>query len=147
MLIARLCPVDYHRFHYPDAGRVEKLYRIPGRFHSVNPVALQFKQDTFATNERVVSVLNTNYFGKLAYIEVGAICVGKIVQTHNIAEGFKRGQEKGYFLFGASTVVLMGEPGAWTPAADILENTQKKLETLVKLGDEVARARGVKDQG
>lgn len=138
MLIARLCPVDYHRYHYPDAGRVESLYRIPGRLHSVNPLALKYKQDTFATNERVVSLLETKNFGTLAYIEVGAICVGKMVQTHNISTDFSRGQEKGYFLFGGSTVVVMGEKGKWKISDDIIANSEKKIETYIKLGDVVA---------
>ena len=140
LLIARLCPVDYHRYHYPDDGRVERLYRVPGRLHSVNPMALKFKQDTFASNERVVSILETKNFGKIAYIEVGAICVGRMVQSHDISQSFQRGQEKGYFLFGGSTVVLMGEKGAWYPSIDILENSHNKIETFIKLGSPIAQA-------
>jgi phosphatidylserine decarboxylase len=134
LLIARLCPLDYHRFHYPDEGRTWDSYRIHGRLHSVNPVALKCRSDIFFTNERQVSLLDTRHFGRIAYIEVGAMAVGKIVQTH-VQPTFKRGDEKGYFLFGGSTVIVMGEPGAWKPALDLLENTQNKRETLVRLGD------------
>jgi phosphatidylserine decarboxylase len=64
--------------------------------------------------------------------------VGKIVQTHKWSKPFLRGEEKGYFLFGGSTVVLLGEKGAWAPSQDILENTDRGIETYIQLGDEVA---------
>lgn len=138
LLLARLCPVDYHRYHYPDHGKTIKAFNIHGEYHSVNPLALKFKQDIFIKNERRVSILDTKHFGKLAYVEVGAVMVGKIVQTHDESKSFRRGQEKGYFLFGGSTVIVLGEPGAWTPSQDILDNTRNGIETYIKLGDELA---------
>lgn len=136
-LIARLCPVDYHRYHYPDSGKTIKSFTIKGEFHSVNPLALKFKQDILIKNERRVSILETDNFGKLAYIEVGATCVGKIIQSFDEEKSFERGDEKGYFLFGGSTVIVYGEPGKWTPSADILENTAQGIETYIHLGDGV----------
>lgn len=138
LLIARLCPVDYHRYHYPDNGTTVKAFQIKGGFHSVNPLALRMKENIFIENERRVAILQTENFGKLAYIEVGATCVGKIVQTFDEDQPFQRGDEKGYFLFGGSTVIVLGEPGFWTPSEDILTNTAKGLETYIKLGDGVA---------
>lgn len=135
-LLARLCPVDYHRYHYPDNGRVLDHYRIKGQLHSVNPLALQKKEDIFIRNERVVTILETEHFGKLAYVEVGAVCVGKIVQSGSL-ENFNRGEEKGYFLFGGSTVIVFGEQGRWKPSKDILEATKSGHEVYVHLGDEV----------
>ncbi len=137
ILVARLCPVDYHRFHFPDDGRPLDHYRISGLFHSVNPLALKKKSDIFITNERHVTILDTVNFGKIAYIEVGAMFVGKIVQTFS-KKVFRRGEEKGYFLFGASTVIVIGQKGLWYPTRDILENTEKGIETFVKLGTRVA---------
>jgi phosphatidylserine decarboxylase len=134
LLIARLCPLDYHRFHYPDSGRTWDSYRIHGKLHSVNPVALKYRSDIFFTNERQVSLLDTVHFGRIAYIEVGAMAVGRIVQTH-VQPQFERGDEKGYFLFGGSTVIVMGEAGAWKPAHDLLAQTAQNRETLVRLGD------------
>jgi phosphatidylserine decarboxylase len=141
LLLARLCPVDYHRFHYPDDGVVLDNYRITGLLHSVNPVALKAKPDILITNERHVTILETKNFGKLAYIEVGAICVGKIVQSNPLFKGkaFKRGEEKGYFLFGGSTVIVIGEKGKWTPSQDILDYTKKGVETYLHLGMTVAK--------
>jgi phosphatidylserine decarboxylase len=138
LLIARLCPVDYHRYHYPDNGKVLDNFRVPGAYDSVNPFALKYKNQIFIKNERHVSILQTENFGRLAYIEVGAICVGKIVQSHRWNKPFMRGEEKGYFLFGGSTVVLLGEKGAWKPSADISANTAKGIETYLHLGTEVA---------
>jgi phosphatidylserine decarboxylase len=140
LMIARLCPVDYHRYHYPDGGTTELAYPIRGKLHSVNPLALRYESKILRTNERYVSILSTKHFGKLAYVEVGALCVGKIVQTFPETQDFKRGAEKGYFLFGGSTVILLGEPGRWKPSADLLTNTAKKMETLIRLGDPVAHA-------
>ena len=139
LLLARLCPVDYHRYHFPDDGRTLRTWTVHGPYHSVNPVALQAKPDIFVTNERQISLLETKNFGRLAFIEVGALCVGKIVQSHDGSKPFQRGDEKGYFLFGGSTVIVLGEPGAWRPSADLLEQTKHGRETLVQLGDEVAR--------
>ncbi len=138
LLIARLCPVDYHRYHYPDNGSVIDNFRVAGAYDSVNPFALKFKNQIFIKNERHVSILQTENFGKLAYIEVGAICVGKIVQSHRWNKPFVRGEEKGYFLFGGSTVVVVGEKGAWKPSADITKNTANGIETYLHIGQEVA---------
>jgi phosphatidylserine decarboxylase len=138
LMVARLCPVDYHRYHYPDSGKVIDHFPVHGRYDSVNPLALQLKSDIFIANERYVTLLQTENFGRVAYIEVGAICVGKIVQSHPWKKPFMRGEEKGYFLFGGSTVVVLGEKGAWRPSQDMLENTAKGIETYIQLGDEVA---------
>lgn len=138
LLIARLCPVDYHRYHYPCDGKTLKHYFIHGDYHSVNPIALKSRPEIFIRNERRVSILETKNFGKLAYVEVGAVCVGKIIQTHNETIEFRKGDEKGYFLFGGSTVILIGEKGKFSPSADIIQNTKNNIETYITLGDEIA---------
>jgi len=139
LMIARLCPVDYHRYHYPDAGKTLKAFTVPGDLHSVNPLALKYRQDIFIKNERRVAILETEHLGKLAYIEVGATCVGKIVQSFDESQPFNKGDEKGYFLFGGSTVVLCGQKGKWAPSEDILTNTKAGIETYIQLGDVVAQ--------
>ena len=137
LLLARLCPVDYHRFHYPDHGRVIEIFDEGNELESVNPLALEEKPEIFLKNQRRVSIIETQNFGKLAYVEVGAICVGKIIQSHHY-KNFNRGDEKGYFLFGGSTVIVQGEPGKWKPSEDILEKTSNQQEVLVQLGQEIA---------
>jgi len=134
LLLARLCPVDYHRFHFPDDGEVLDYYKVRGELHSVNPLALREKADIFSQNLREVTILETKNFGKIAYVEVGAMMVGRIEQTTDLKE-FKKGDEKGYFLFGGSTVIIIGEKGKWSPAKDICENTKKSMETYIQLGE------------
>lgn len=138
LLIARLCPVDYHRYHYPLSGKTLDSFPIKGQYHSVNPIALKSKPEIFIKNERRASILETEKFGKLAYIEVGAAMVGKIIQSHDEASFHSKGDEKGYFLFGGSTVILLGEKGKWSPCEDILSNTKDGIETYLHLGEEVA---------
>lgn len=137
--IARLCPVDYHRFHFPDSGKVLDSWRIAGALHSVNPWALAFREDIFMINEREVTILETERFGKLAYVEVGATCVGKIKQTHQ-GETFHRGDEKGMFLFGGSTVIVLGEPGKWVVDERILNHTHEGIEAYLKMGQPLGRS-------
>lgn len=138
LLIARLCPVDYHRYHYPLSGETLDSFQIEGQYHSVNPIALSSKPEIFIINERRASILETEKFGKLAYIEVGAAMVGKIIQRHDEAKSHIKGDEKGYFLFGGSTVILLGEKGKWSPSDDIISNTKNGIETYLHLGEEVA---------
>ena len=137
--IARLCPVDYHRYHYPDDGEVLASWRVPGALHSVNPWALAEREDIFMINERQVSILDTACFGKLAYIEVGATCVGRIVQTHSGAV-FSRGEEKGMFLFGGSTVIVIGERGRWRPDPALVQRTEAGVETYLRMGSRLGTA-------
>lgn len=141
LVIARLCPVDYHRYHYPDDGETERSYPVGGLLHSVNPAALRYRGEILATNERRVSLLRTRNFGRLAYIEVGALCVGKIVQTCPENRPFTRGDEKGYFLFGGSTVILLGEAGRWQPDSDLTDRSSRGIESFVRLGEAIAKAR------
>ena len=140
--VARLCPTDYHRFHFPDEGRLLRQYSVQGKLHSVNPLALLYKKDILSSNERVVSLLETKYFGLLAYIEIGAICVGKIYQTHSYPQrpAFSRGAEKGYFLFGASCVVVLGQKGRLLADEDLCEQTRAGIESKIELGESIGQA-------
>lgn len=146
VVIARLAPHDYHRFHFVDSGKICYYYRIRGRLHSVNPIALSTKGDILCTNQRDVTIQETDNFGLIAYIEIGAMTVGKIIQsfhTGNHPSGIfpYRGEEKGYFQYGGSTVVLLGQGGRWTPDKEILECTKRRLETFVELGTSIAVAK------
>lgn len=140
LMIARLCPVDYHRYHYPDGGTTRSAWRVSGPLHSVHPIALASRGDVLCTNERRVAILDTDRFGLLGYVEVGAWGVGRIVQTHPEGRRFERGDEKGRFRFGASTVIVYGEPGRWVPDDDLVERTAAGHESLVRLGEGVATA-------
>jgi len=140
LLLARLCPTDYHRYHYPDDGTTRAAWRVAGSLHSVHPVALAARGTALCANERRVAILDTARFGLLAFVEVGALGVGRIVQTHPEGSRFARGDEKGMFRFGASTVMVFGEADRWTPDDDLLERTARGRESLVRLGEAIARA-------
>jgi phosphatidylserine decarboxylase len=140
MVIVRLAPIDYHRFHFPANGVVNRAFPIEGALDSVSPLALSRKPDILFKNKRVVNLLTTEHFGELAYIEIGAVGVGTITHTFPDKSGtpFLKGQEKGYFEFGGSTVVILGEPGKWKPAQDILVKSSTGREVLIKMGDLMA---------
>ncbi len=138
IIIIRLCPIDYHHFHFPDNGKITKSWKVGGVFHSVNVLALKHKGDIFIDNERQITLMETENFGKLAYIEVGAMCVGKIIQENPNLTEFQKGQLKGHFEFGASTVILLGQKGKWKPSEDILIHSMENRESFIKLGDEIA---------
>jgi len=137
VFLVRLAPVDYHHVHYCDDGNTLDHGRIGRRLWTVNRHALENKQDILFSNERNVNILQTPHFGRLGFVEVGALSVGRIDQTHPLELPFRRGQEKSVFRFGGSAIVVFGEPGAWRPSDDLLQRTREGVETLVRLGETV----------
>lgn len=135
-LVFRLTVDDYHRYSFVDDGNVIKSKKINGILHTVGPIAFR-RYKVFKENQREYSVLNTKNFGKVIQMEVGALMVGKIV-NYNI-EKFHRGDEKGYFLFGGSTVVLIFKKDIVEIDEDILKNSSVGIETKVKLGETIGK--------
>ena len=128
--VVRLAPVDYHRFHFPCDCTTDGPPRvIPGQYHSVNPVALARRPDVYADNERQVLKCRAA-FGDVWMVDVGAFGVGTIVQTYAGAAHAK-GDEKGYFKFGGSTVILVVAAGAVAFDEDLVRNSAAGLETRV----------------
>jgi phosphatidylserine decarboxylase len=140
VMVARLAPVDYHHLHYPDDGETLEQERLGKTLWTVNQNALRNQLDILFRNERKVQVLSTKHFGRLRFVEIGALSVGRIVQTHPLDKPFERGSEKSVFRFGGSAVVVFGEAGAWRPCNDILHRTIEGTETFVRLGEEIATA-------
>jgi phosphatidylserine decarboxylase len=138
VITVRLAPVDYHHVHYPDDGRTLEQGRLGSRNWTVNWHALQGKEDILFHNERQINILETRNFGRLGFVEVGALTVGRIVQVHPLNAPFEKGQEKSVFRFGGSSIVVFGEAGAWRPSEDLVERTSEGIETLVRLGETVA---------
>ncbi|MCB9232168.1 MAG: phosphatidylserine decarboxylase [Bacteroidia bacterium] len=134
MVIVRLAPVDYHRFHFPAAGKAGKSVLIKGKYYSVSPIALKNSLKIFVQNIREYCLLETAEFGKVIISEVGATMVGSIVQTYEPDSMVDKGQEKGYFAFGGSTVVLLFEPGKVILDQDLLDNSARGIEMQVKMG-------------
>lgn len=138
VVLARLAPVDYHHNHYPDDGVTLDRASIGGPLWTVNWQALQHQEDILFRNHRNINILKTRHFGQLAFVEVGAMSVGRIKQVHALDRPFSRGNEKSVFKFGGSAVVVFGQAESWQPAADLIENTMMGRETLVRLGDVIA---------
>ncbi|AKG20845.1 phosphatidylserine decarboxylase [Calothrix sp. 336/3] len=137
-LIIRLAPPDYHRFHFPDDGIAYPTQYIPGKYHSVNPIALAKVPDLFCQNQRAITKFISQQFGEIIYIEIGAFCIGTIKQT--FAPGTViQGQEKGYFRFGGSTIILLFEPGIIQFDDDLIQDSAMNLEIKVKAGEAIAK--------
>ena len=140
MLLSRLCPVDYHRFHFPCAGRAGVPRHINGWLYSVNPIALITRPTIFWENKRVVTSLESNNFGQVQVLEVGATMVGGITQTYMPEEQVAKGEEKGYFRFGGSMTMIFLEPGVVTFSDDLLEQSKNGIELYALMGDVCAQA-------
>lgn len=138
--IFRLAPADYHRFHFPDEGSALPHRALGRHLHSVHPIALAAGAPSFR-NYRHSTLLCSAGFGDLVMCEVGALCVGSIVQTYR--PGYvARGAEKGLFRFGGSTVMLLAHSGRVAWDADLVENSAQGIETLVRVGSRIGSRPG-----
>jgi phosphatidylserine decarboxylase len=137
LLLFRLTVDDYHRYCFPAEGQVGKHHRIPGVFHTVNPLAAEHRP-IYHENTREYTLFTTTQFGTMLIMEVGALLVGKI-SNHSGLTTVSRGQEKGMFQFGGSTVVLLLEPDVLEPDQDILRNSEAGEETIVKMGERIGQ--------
>ena len=142
-LIFRLTVDDYHRYCYVADGEKTANVPIPGVLHTVNPVANDYFP-IYQENSREYSILSSETFGDILMMEVGALLVGRIVNHHQAAQ-VRRGQEKGYFQFGGSTVVILTEKDAVRLDDDILENSRNDIETIVRMGEGIGWAAGASE--
>lgn len=135
-LVFRLCVDDYHHYHFIDNGEIKNKKIIKGKFHTVRPIA-QKHVKVFSENNREWTLLKTDNFGDVVQIEVGALMVGKICNLDK--DKFKKGEEKGYFRFGGSTIVLLFEKNKVLIDSDILEQSNLGNEVNVKLYETIGR--------
>ena len=133
-LIFRLTVTDYHRYIFFDGGTAEDKVFIKGRLHTVQHAALE-KRRVFTENCREYTLIHTDNFGDALQVEVGAMFVGRIV--NNGKKQFSRGDEKGRFEFGGSTIILILKKGAAEIDGEIFENTENGYETVVKCGERI----------
>ncbi|MBK7173665.1 MAG: phosphatidylserine decarboxylase [Bacteroidales bacterium] len=136
LVIIRLAPPDYHRFHFPISGSVSPVTRIDGDYYSVNPLALRKMAEIFCLNKREYVIISNPMFGDVVMAEIGATMVGSIVQTYT-GDDVKKGEEKGYFEFGGSTVALLFEKNRVNIDKDLLINTSKGYETEIREGERI----------
>lgn len=140
MLISRLCPVDYHRFHFPVAGMPTEARLINGFLYSVSPVALRRNLAYLWENKRMVTLVESPAFGTVAVCEIGATMVGSIFQSYLASRPVARGEEKGWFKFGGSCVVTLFQAGRIRLDADLVEQTAAGLETYARMGERLGEA-------
>lgn len=141
LLLFRLTVDDYHRYCWPFDGVPGKQNRIQGLYHTVNPLAAE-KMPIYRENTREYLEIETECFGTALMMEVGALLVGRI-RNHPMEAPVHRGQEKGYFQFGGSTVILMLGPEAVRLDQDIICNSQNGEETVVKMGEQIGYAKKI----
>ncbi|MDR2769377.1 MAG: archaetidylserine decarboxylase [Puniceicoccales bacterium] len=139
MVISRLSPVDYHRFHFPMEGIPTQSRCVNGYLYSVHPLALMKNILTFTQNKRWVCILQHKILGDVALIEIGATGVGATVQTYRPNHFVKKGEEKGYFLFGGSTIITLLNSRKVKLADDLLEQTRRGYELYAHCGDVLGR--------
>lgn len=141
MFIARLCPTDYHRFHFPADCIPGPAKLINGWLYSVNPIAIKKNIEIFSQNKRTVTQLDSSQFGKILYVEVGATNVGSIVQTYQPGNFYPKGAEKGYFSFGGSTLIILFEPETITFDEDLVKASKENIEIRCLLGQSLGMAK------
>ena len=134
LLISRLCPVDYHRFHFPVAGDAGDSVLLPGSLRSVSPLALRRSLSILWENRRERTLVDSPEFGPVLFFEIGATCVGRIDQTYESGP-VKKGGEKGFFAFGGSCVATLFEKGAITFDRDLLEYSAEGIEVYARMGE------------
>ena len=143
MCVFRLSVDNYHRYCYFDSGTKGENIHIKGVLHTVKPVSLG-RYNYYSQNSREYTIMHTENFGLAVQAEIGAMLVGKIVNRSG-ACAFRRGEEKGMFEFGGSTVVVLLQKGVSVIDADIIANSAQGIETEVRIGERIGSAAGKGD--
>lgn len=135
-VLSRLCPTDYHRFHFSVQGKAGQTQLINGDLYSVNPMALRQNLSYLWENKRTLTPVVTERWGQVLIMEIGATNVGSIMQTFQLGSTLQqKGQEKGYFRFGGSATMTFFEPGTVRLAKDLLTQSVKGIELYARMGD------------
>ncbi|KAK9377279.1 phosphatidylserine decarboxylase-domain-containing protein [Lipomyces chichibuensis] len=134
MGIFRLAPQDYHRFHIPVDGVLGCPKLIEGAYYTVNPMAIRSDLDVFGENVRVLVPIDSDEFGRVMIVCIGAMMVGSTVITAKEGQRVSRTEELGYFQFGGSTLLLFFQPGTLDFDSDLVSNSKDSLETLIRVG-------------
>jgi len=140
VIICRLTLADYHHVHFPVFGIPHPARALSGRLYAGGPYGRRRPVPYFTDNYRMVTVVDSDHFGRVTMVEVGAFTVGSIVQRFRPGEYVEIGMPKAYFELGGSTVVLLLQPGAIACAPDLVECSRRGLELRVHFGEPIGRA-------
>lgn len=141
-LVFRLCVENYHRYCYVDGGRALRWRKLAGELHTVRPIALE-SEPVFVRNCREATLMQTDHLGLCAQIEVGAMLVGRIA-NHPAPPRFERGMEKGMFLYGGSTVILLLRADCAKIEPEAFELAARECEIPVRMGERIAALKAEK---
>jgi phosphatidylserine decarboxylase len=140
MIISRLCPVDYHRFHFPISGVPTDARLINGWLYSVSPIALRLNPGYLTENKRMVTLVESPTFDRVAVLEVGATMVGAILQSFRPDVATAKGEEKGMFAFGGSCVITVFQRGRILLDADLVAHSAEQREVYARMGERLGVA-------
>lgn len=143
LVISRLCPTDYHRFHFPVDGVASKPTLINGPLYSVNPIALRKNISILWENKRYLNFSDSPKVGRVAQFLVGATCVGSVTLTAQLPCEVRKGEEFGYFSFGGSTVLTLFEENKVVLSDDLLEHSSQCIELYARMGDEMGEIEAI----
>lgn len=135
MLVSRLCPVDYHRFHFPVSGVPGEPRLVEGTLFSVNPIALRRNVNILVRNRRWITGIETASMSLVQMVEVGATNVGSAVSTYQPGRAVGKGDEKGYFRFGGSLTICLFPRGTIRFSDDLVEQSARGRELYARMGD------------
>lgn len=138
--IFRLAPQDYHRFHSPVSGVIRSIKHVDGEYYTVNPMAIRSELDVFGENVRSIICIETEHFGTVIMIAVGAMMVGSIVLSVGEQQKILRGEEVGYFKFGGSTILLLFQSLHFKFDSDLVNNSNTCVETLIRVGQSIGHS-------
>ena len=141
LVLSRLCPVDYHRFHFAVGGHASPVRQVNGLLYSVNPIALRSNLAYLWENKRTIVEIENEVLGRVIQMEIGATNVGSINATF-MPGSVRKGEEKGYFAFGGSATITVFEPGVVELSEDLLRESANCREVYAHMGDVMARASG-----
>jgi phosphatidylserine decarboxylase len=139
LFVSRLYLTDYHHFHFPDGGVPHRASSIPGRYFTVSPYAERRPVEFYGENHRMVTLFDSDHFGQIAVVEVGAFTIGSIQQRYKPGARVRKGDRKGFFELGGSIVILLFKKGAIQLDDDLCRNTGSGIETYVRLGESIGR--------
>jgi phosphatidylserine decarboxylase len=140
LVLARLCPSDYHRYHFPCDGIPQPSCSIDGYWYSVNPIAIKNRIEIFCENKRRYCVYDTERFGKVTIVEVGATCVGSIHETYTPLKPAFKGDEMGYFSFGGSSLILLFPKNTIEFDPDLVKASASHTEIRCLMGQSMGKA-------
>lgn len=145
LVMSRLCPLDYHRFHFPVSGTPAAPKILDGPLFSVSPIALRRNIHILARNRRALSEIRSGQFGLVLMLEIGATNVGSFAYTYTPGKPVRKGDEKGYFKFGGSSLMTLFEPGRIMLDQDLLDVSKQGRELYARVGDHMGQARGASE--